>query len=470
MKTIVYELNEVPKKLFDFYANSFPHSSFAFLKNNADLFETFTADIGSLSPWVTWPTMHRGVSNVEHEISDLGQDLQHVNQEYPPIWEMLARMGVRVGVFGSLQSYPIPTNLENYDFYVPDTFAAGSECFPEKLTSFQAFNLSMVKASGRNVSPSISISQGASFAANSLSLGLSWKTLTKIALQLSQERINKDLLVRRRSTQIEIAFDLFFAQLKKATPDVSFFFTNHLASSMHRYWPTIFPEDYDEGRFDGEWLSRWKSEIPHALKVANYQIATLTKFCQRYNYKLIIASSMGQGAVQNSEPISKQVLITNIGKLLEKLGVEKTDWSPRLSMAPQVVVKPKSADFLTKISKLEGIQINGKPIKYFVSSTGDVRFEVKLMNAKSVEVRFNERIVDLNELGLSNVDIQDAAGANAYHIPEGILLKYDPRESWKKKESAWDAISVLDFAPSMMNHFGFKTASYMRGEVSLSSN
>ena len=86
--------------------------------------------MGELSPWVTWPTMHRGVPNVEHEITDLGQNLTNVNKEFPSVQNILAGQGIKVGVFGSLQSYPLPKNLDNFSFYVPDTFAAGEECFP----------------------------------------------------------------------------------------------------------------------------------------------------------------------------------------------------------------------------------------------------------------------------------------------------------------------------------------------------
>ena len=137
MNMIVYELNEVPKKLFDFYAKSHPNSAFAKLRARCELFQTFTADVGNLSPWITWPTMHRGVSNIDHEISDLGQDLTNVNEEYPNLYNILAKQGVKVGVFGSLQSYPLPDSLDNFEFYVPDTFAAGDECFPAELTSFK---------------------------------------------------------------------------------------------------------------------------------------------------------------------------------------------------------------------------------------------------------------------------------------------------------------------------------------------
>ena len=53
---IVYELNEVPKS----YLNSMLTFKFAFdqLSSKSTLFETLTADVGSLSPW-TWPTMHK---------------------------------------------------------------------------------------------------------------------------------------------------------------------------------------------------------------------------------------------------------------------------------------------------------------------------------------------------------------------------------------------------------------------------
>ena len=114
MSVVVYELNEVPRRLFDLYADAFPSSAFAQLRERSSLFETITADVGSLSPWITWPTMHRGVSNVDHEISDLGQSLTKVNAEFPNVYNILAQSGVKVGVFGSLQSYPLPENFDNF--------------------------------------------------------------------------------------------------------------------------------------------------------------------------------------------------------------------------------------------------------------------------------------------------------------------------------------------------------------------
>lgn len=462
MGLIVYELNEVPKKLFDFYADAFPNSSFAQLRRQSKLFETITADVGDLSPWITWPTMHRGVSNVYHEISDLGQTLTNVNNEFPNVYNILAKNGVKVGVFGSLQSYPVPADLDNFCFYVPDTFAAGDECFPEKLTKFQSFNLSMVRANGRNVSHGVAVKSAARFLRHSFNLGLTSKTFMKLSNQVLTERLNRDRLVRRRTSQVEIAFDLFFHQLKKTNPDISFFFTNHVASSMHRYWPAVFPEDYEEGKFDKSWLSQWSGEIPHAVKVANFQLKKIINFCQNSRYELIVCSSMGQGAVQNVEPLESQVLITNVKKLLNYVGLSVNEWEPKLSMAPRVVITPKTNSFMSKIDRLKRITVNGRKLNIHQTSTKDIRLDINLVNQSDIKVLDGDNVVKSEMIGIENVHLQDASGSYAYHIPEGILLHYNPRNIDKLvHDDDWTSVSALDFAPSILSKFSVDLPSYM---------
>lgn len=465
MTVIIYELNEVPEKLFDFYAISHPKSAFAKLRNRSSLFQTHTADVGSLSPWITWPTMHRGVSNIDHEISDFGQDLTRVNKEYPNVYNLLAKQGVKVGVFGSLQSYPLPADLENFTFYVPDTFAAGDECFPEKLSAFQAFNLSMVRASGRNVKSGIAVKDAARFIQNSINLGLTPNTFLKLSNQILSERLNRDRIVRRRTSQVEIAFDLYMRQLGQTKPDVSFFFTNHVASSMHRYWPTVFPEDYEQGKFDENWGKQWSGEIPHAIKVANYQLQKLIDYCDATGSELIIASSMGQGAVTDVEPAESEVLITNLRSLMSYLGVKTDEYEIKLAMSPQVMLSPKSEAVKEGLNKLKNIFVNGKNINVFETSTGDIRLEISLINQSSLDVYDGDMKIDPGQIGIDNVHLQDASSAYAYHIPEGILLHYKSgRNVEKQKDQTWQPASVLDFAPSLMKKFALQIPSYMQKE------
>lgn len=409
--------------------------------------------------------MHRGVSNIDHEISDLGQDLTHVNKEYPNVYNLLARQGVKVGVFGSLQSYPLPAGLDNFSFYVPDTFAAGDECFPEVLSDFQAFNLSMVRASGRNVKSGIAVKEAARFIQNSIYLGLKPNTFLKLSNQIFSERFNRDRIVRRRTSQVEIAFDLYMRQLTETKPDVSFFFTNHVASSMHRYWPTVFPDDYDEGKFDADWRKQWSGEIPHAIKVANYQLQKLLDYCEANGSELIVSSSMGQGAVTDAEPTESEVLITNLRSLMHYLGLKSDDYEPKLAMSPQVMLTPKSDAVKTALSRLKKIFINGQHIDVFETSTGDIRLEIILINQSSLAVYDGDTQIDPKQIGIDNVHLQDASSAYAYHIPEGILLHYKPgHHAGHQRDQAWQPVSALDFAPSLIKKFARETPSYMQKE------
>jgi hypothetical protein len=466
MKTIIYELNEVPKRLFEFFAAANPQSSFAHLRNHGALFETVAQDVGHLSPWITWPSLHRGVSNVEHKICELGQNLKDVNSEYPPIWTLLARHGVTVGMFGSLHSYPVPDYLDNYKFYVPDTFAAGPECFPEALTDFQSFNLSMVKRNGRNVSTGIAMDGAIQFLAAAPGLGLRGKTVVKLAGQIISERTNRSRVVRRRTSQSEIAFDFFLKQLVTKRPDASFFFTNHVASSMHRYWPSVFPEDYPEGKFDPKWLAQWGQEIPNAIHVANSQLTELLAFVNRHSgYRLIIVSSMGQAAVQDVTPIRKEVLITDIEKLLSYVGVRRDEWEPRLAMAPRVIVSLKSHSVLPKLEKLSGIRINGTKINFVPLETGEVRFDTNATDIESMSICDEAgRSIDPRVLGISNVDLQDAAGCYAYHVPDGILIEYGGGNKSADGITHWHRISALDVAPSILRSFGVAVPHHMRDD------
>ena len=38
----------------------------------------------------------------------------------------------------------------------------------------------------------------------------------------------------------------------------STFFTNHLASAMHRYWEASYPDDYKKNIQDPKWINKYK--------------------------------------------------------------------------------------------------------------------------------------------------------------------------------------------------------------------
>src|SRR5207245_8363529 len=102
-----------------------------------------------------------------------------------------------------------------------------------------------------------------SFLLRSLPAGIRPATMAKTARQVASERIWRHRTARRRTIQSLLAFDLFLAQLQAKKPDAAFFFTNHVASSMHRYWPATFTGDYSATTWSEEWAKRFAGEVDY---------------------------------------------------------------------------------------------------------------------------------------------------------------------------------------------------------------
>ena len=73
-KLIIYELNELPKRLLYDYIKLRPNSTLASILQEGSFKETITSDYGELHPWSTWPTFYRGVDNSKHGIRFINQD------------------------------------------------------------------------------------------------------------------------------------------------------------------------------------------------------------------------------------------------------------------------------------------------------------------------------------------------------------------------------------------------------------
>lgn len=466
-KIIFYELNEVPFRIFDHFSG-FPQMSAIYKQaERSRRYETYAEDTGHLSPWVTWPTLHRGVTNEQHAISDFGMNVDHVDKVFPPIWKILARAGVKVGVFGSLHSYPLPENVAEYSFFVPDTFAAGPECFPAKYEAFQDFNLAMVGLNGMQVSTSLAFKQAARFLAAAPGLGLRGRTLGKLAGQLVSERLSANRTVRRRTSQAQIAFDFYLQALRESKPDISFFFTNHVASSMHRYWPALFPDDYKTERFENDWIREWGGEIPFAMREANAQLALLQNFVERNpGYLLVVATSMGQAPVENPIGMERSVIVSSLTKLMAGLKIDKEYWKKLPAMVPQSNVWVSDAAKERFLQNLRRLTVNRTSICATELGDGVVRIELGLPNQYVESVSYDGQLVNPDTFGIACLEMMDATGANAYHIPNGMLLVYDPTELRLHSEEP-KLISTVEVAPSILRNFGVAIPPYMTASLSL---
>jgi hypothetical protein len=459
-KIILFELNEVPFKVIDTFCSWRPNSALARLLPRMQQYET-TAEDSKLSPWTTWPTVHRGVSDRTHMIHEFGQELEEVNTEFPAIWEILEGQGVSTGVCGSLHTYPVPAHHGKYSFFVPDTFAAGIECIPEELSTFQDFNLAMVRESGRNVSRKIDIRRALSVLINSRKLGLRPETYLDVGMQLLGETVQSWRHIRRRTYQAVLIFDLFMKQLQEKSPAFSTFFTNHVASSMHRYWAATFPNDYVSSEFSEEWSNTYRNEIDWTMSKFDQFLQRLVLFVDQHpEYVLWIATSMGQAATVAKE-VETQLMLTDLPRFMRKMGLLDTEWERRPAMIPQVnvVAKPHAQQRLR--AALSELLIDGKPLLVEEHEGGffAMSFGYTNLHERSPEAIFRNQKIPFTELGLAITRIDDKCGATAYHIPSGSLLVYDPQ--FRGGSRGRLEISTRSIAPAILRNFELPVPSYM---------
>lgn len=458
-KIILFELNEVPLKIIHFFIKARPRSALARIFPRSAQYETFTEDGGHLSPWVTWPTLHRGVTNRQHGISDFGQPLRDIDQAFPSVWKILADKGIRTGVCGSLHSYVPDQSFQEYEFYIPDIFAKEPTCWPKDLESFQAFCLGMARDSAKNVSDKLPAAQARDILLNAHRIGLRASTLVDVARQLLEERLKPWKLVRRRTFQSVLAFDVFYKQLDSKRPDFSTYFTNHVASAMHRYWQATFPEDYEKVTFDEEWLQTYHGEIIYAMQKADEMIGRLADFVDRNDdYSLVITSSMGQEAVDSS-PVETLLYVTEPDRFISALGFEKSAWEPRPAMFPQLNVRildeQKRIDFERAVKT---VQINGEPIRYRAAADGFFSLDFGHENLPDFTVHIDGRERVAVDVGIKNVEIQDKAGVTAYHIPQGSMLVYSKKAA---QTNGISQVSTSDICPAILHNYALEVPGYM---------
>lgn len=467
-RIILFELNEVPFRIVDQYCRWHPESNLARYLPQCFQYETYAEDIGHLSPWRTWPTVHRGVANDRHLISDFGQDLSEQDKQFPPIWDILVKNGVRTGICGSLHTYPPPKSYENYDFFLPDTFAAGAECFPNKLDLFQKFNLAMARESARNVSMKIAWTDAARMLRASSELGFRMRTFLDVGRQLIDERLRSWRKSRRRTYQAVLGFDIFMKQLDRYRPQFATFFTNHVAASQHRFWAAAFPKDYEHFGYDQKWVNTYSHEIDFAMEKFDAFFGRLTKFVEENrDYVLWVTTSMGQEATE-AKSLETQLYLVDASKFMAVLGLEPADWDRRPAMLPQwnAVLRPhKAAAFRDALAKLT---INGAPINFREMTGGFFSLDFGHANLydRGDIVHYDGKTVSLQAMGLKNVEIEDKSGSTAYHIPQGSLLVYDA-DRRDPKQGQRPQVSTKDIAPAILKNYSVPIPSYMLKPASI---
>lgn len=453
-RLICYELNEVPWRVLDFFCQKRPNSFLATNIHKFDQITTHTRDTGELHPWSTWPTMHRGVPNTDHNIRYINQDLAEASK-YPPVWEILCESGITCGVFGSLQSFP-PYRHKNCLFHVPDTFAPHSDSFPSYAQTFQNFNLRMAgrnKAEATNVRVSDYLSS-----LKLLSSGIRLRSFASSFFHVLKEGYNPLHKSRRPMLQADLSFDVFFKLLKAKTPDFVTFFTNHVAGTMHRYWKHSFPDDFEvekTARVSKEFTFHSQSII-QAMEIADGHIGQLHTWSKKNGYEIIVSSSMGQEAIDRGRYLP-ELMMTKIEPIASLFGMPK-----RISLNPamQPDVALEFVDLSTRDEFMERLSLlkdsNGETVLKLRYQPKGLTMNLSIAQTKKLVedelVHFDGRPIALGDLGFKLISRDPGTG---YHQPHGVVL-FSGKEN-KSKRKKCDSTSYL---PTILDIFKIAKPSY----------
>jgi hypothetical protein len=387
-----------------------------------------------------------------------------------------------VGVFGSLNSSPVPADARDYAFFVPDVFAVEAFAHPAFLIAFQEFNLMMTRRSARNVDTSIPIKEALRFGTSVVRNGLTARTVAIVLQQLISERITPHRKIRRRTIQGVLGLDLFMSLLDRTKPDFATFFTNHVAASMHRYWAAHFTGDWgDNNPMGNDWILKYKDEIANAMDMLDLMLGRILSFVEREkDYGLVVAGSMGQAKLTADQGIETKgfTTITNLAKFMDFIGLDRSDWREANAMAPAISLEINPERGQSVGEALSRLEVMGTktvednhpiaPLTYHLCDGKSLHLYFRFEGQEPIgEVRLGNRVVPLVEAGFGFFVHEDNVGCSAYHVPEGMMMVYDPTRKAAHADTRTQ-ISTLDIAPGLLRHFGVTPPSYMHQAPSLS--
>ena len=465
-RVLLYELNEVPWRVVDLYVDRRPSSALARMLDVGFCRTTVNEDHGRLEPWRTWPTFHKSMYMDEHGSYDLGQDVTTFRGEN--LWETAEKAGRSIGVFGPLQSWPAHEPA-NGGFYVPDTFSRDPETSPSRLTAFQKFNLKMTGANAFSSNARLSLTELAAAGWSAVRNGLRVRSLATIGRHLVQERRDERYKASRPIMQVLPTFDLFWRLWTDERPDLSIFFTNHVAAMMHRYWGDAVPEYASDESYPVDDV--YTDFLFTAMDCFDRQLDIVLRAAARDETTVIVASGMGQGPISYREHHEEDVFVLADPYRLQKL-LGLPAGAPGLAMYPRSSIQFHSeedaGEACTHFASVA--HANGSPIFDQVRQLGNT-VTLRVDRWLPIESRITLRPVGATEP--ISVTAEDAGlvvrrrlggGNTAEHIPEGIFIAVGPRA---KESSTREEVSILDAAPSVLDLIGVAAAATMRGEPTL---
>ena len=458
-KVLLVELNEITWNLIDPLIAQGKLPTFARIKREGTWAAPVSVDLPpQLDPWITWTTVYTGHRQEDHKIYYLQQPPETIGAKR--IWEICHEEGLRVGVYGSLCSWP-PQRVKG--FYIPDTFAPDPATYPESLRPIQELNLTYTR-SIRLPADQDGLWYKARLGAKLFALGLRARTMARITRQLAHERLVPESRWRRVALQPLVNFNFFSRLYRRHRPEFATFHTNHVAHYMHTYWRAMQPEAFPQ-RPPAEEVRAFSGAIEHGYRIADELLKRMLKLLDG-NTVLAVASSMGQkpfiSPLRKGKPISQ---VRSLDRLLQILGVEGR--ARALStMSDQFNIYadgPEDRDFILNALQAAYIDKPDRPMFWTQAVDNSITVCLKFYDETSEDSRcyFPHREKD-DSFRYEDLVYSSETVKSGCHDPKGMMLLYGPgiRRGGRISEC-----NNLDIAPTLLSLLGLPIPIGMTGRV-----
>ena len=452
---VIIEANEVPPRILRTFAAAAPSSHIARLLRESRVLTTEASDVppNFLYPSQTYASLNTGVPYDRHRIHWYN-DPKPV--DYPLYWRILARSGCRVGLVNSLHTAPLDDLMDDdhIAFLIPEVFAPTPVTKPAEYRSFQRFHQQQANENRRVAAISLGLRE-ARMALQLPSLGVTPGTMLQVAGIVTGAVARQVTKERLRNVPFMLTADMFMRLLSRHAVDLAVFFTNHVASSMHRYWYALFPDESPADAYEDEWVTRYAQEIPFALGLFDAFIGRVMDFARATDRVLIVNSGMGQCAHREPETNrASEYLVKDLGRFLATLGVPENTYQVRSAMAPHHTIEfPSAHDADQAFQTLDGLDV-ATPQPWLHVNANVLNITVR---PDCVDRILQSLAATPAALGLVSVDIDDH-GAGRHH-PDGILIIDNGRAPAMDQDRL--RIDYLEFAPALLKFFGVPRPRYM---------
>jgi len=464
-RIILYELNEVPWQIVDLYIASRPHSTLAKALPRSLALTTICADPAPLQPWRTWPDLHTSMYTPDHNSYDLGQDPTTFRGDQ--IWNVADRAGRIVGIFGPMQSWP-PKQFTSGGFYVPDTFARTSSTIPRSLERFQQFNLDMTRENTFSPERAVSFPSLAGVGVDLFRQGLTWRSAAMLSRHLLNEMRDHRHQASRSTMQALPSFDLFWRLHRKHSPNLSIFFTNHVAGMMHRYWGDGVPGYTSAAAYLADPV--YAGFVTNAMDIFDLHLATILNWAENQpDITVVVASSMGQGAI-DKENVDETFVLDDPLRLGRLLGFDAEVGSAMYPRTSYMLEDAQGAVAATEaVSSIqssgtplfEDARIVGRSFSFAIDQGAWERTQNRTVTYTRVDA--TDARGDVADLGVT-IRRRMGGGNTAYHTPEGIFLVWGTRIT---PDSSRGPVSLLDAAPSILQALNVAIPASYQGSTSI---